>query len=152
MMSNRELSERGIRAYARALAVADPIRLRFWDGRGLTMAQLRVLLIAVEPKGATVSEIAARMHVTPATITGLTSRLLRRKLIRRREDDADRRRIRVEATESGREVVREIDVASHAYLEAIFARMGEERVRALVEALSTFTDAARSLGETELGV
>lgn len=152
MIDNRELNERGIRAYARALAVADPIRLRFWDGRGLTMAQLRVMLVAIKPGGATVSEIAARMHVTPATVTGLTNRLIRRKLIRRREDDADRRRIRIDATELGREIVREIDVASHAYLEAIFARMGEERLRIFIDALADFTNAARTLGEGELAV
>lgn len=112
------------------------------------MAQLWVMLVAIKPGGATVSEIAARMHVTPATVTGLTNRLIRRKLIRRREDDADRRRIRIDATELGRE----IDVASHAYLEAIFARMGEERLRIFIDALADFTNAARTLGEGELAV
>jgi DNA-binding MarR family transcriptional regulator len=92
------LLARAIVAYGRALSVADPIRLQFWDNRGLTMAQLRLMHLVYLEDGQTITELAEQMHVRKPTITGLTDRLIKHRLIRRLNDRADRRVVRIGLT------------------------------------------------------
>ncbi|RJQ12349.1 MAG: MarR family transcriptional regulator [Dehalococcoidia bacterium] len=147
-MVEQALVDRAIRAYARVLNVADPIRLQFWDSRGLTMPQLRVMFLLLDRDGQAAGELAATMRVRPATMTGLTDRLARHHLIERRPDPNDGRVVRVFLTEEGRTVVRAIEAASHAYLERIFAQMGEASVTRLVAALREFAHAAENLQDS----
>ena len=107
----QDLLIRAITAYGRALAVADPIRLRFWDSRGLTMTQLRLMYLIYQRNELTISELAELMVVRRPTITGLTDRLVKQKLIRRLSDKTDRRIVRIALTKEGRRVLGEIEVA-----------------------------------------
>ena len=140
-MDQTELTN-AMRAYGRALAVADPIRLQFWDDRGLTMTQLRLMYLLLAGDGRPAGELAEAMNVRPATVTGLTDRLVRQQLIERLADPQDRRVVRVALTAEGRRVVGEIETASRAYLAAVFDRMGDEAVRRLIETFQLFSDAA----------
>jgi len=132
-------------SYGGALAVADPIRLRFWDKRGLTMAQLRLMYIVFIDGEQPVGELAEKMSVRPPTVTGLTDRLIRQNLIERLPDPSDRRVVKVALTQEGRRVLGEIAVASSAYLEPIFTRMGEEKVNELIALLDEFTENAQAV-------
>ena len=136
---------RAIRAYGRALAVADPIRLQFWDDRGLTMPQLRLMYLLHLEDGRPVGALAEEMSVRPATVTGLTDRLVRQRLIKRQADPHDRRVVRIVLTAEGRRVLGEIEAASRAYLDAVFERMGKEQVRHLIEAFDSFSSTAGAL-------
>jgi len=144
-MAERHRSERAIRAYVRALNIADPIRLHFWDSRDLTMPQLRVMFLVHEQAGLTAGTLAAIMRVRPATMTGLMDRLIKHGLIKRQADATDRRVTRVFLTVEGHSVVKAIETASRAYLETIFDRMGEESVERLIEALRDFARTAESV-------
>lgn len=141
-MALRSTNERALRAYVRALNVADPIRLRFWDDRGLTMPQLRIMFWLLERDGQSAGELAAAMRVTPATMTGLTDRLVRQQLVERQSDTRDGRVVRLFLTPGGRATAQAVEEASRAYLDRIFARMGDEAVDRLVEALREFAHAA----------
>jgi DNA-binding MarR family transcriptional regulator len=83
--------------------------------------------------------------VRPPTVTGLTNRLVRQKLIERLSDPLDRRVVRVDLTDEGRRVLGEIEAASRAYLGEILDRLGEEKVEQLVTILDEFTVAARAV-------
>lgn len=140
-------------AYGRALVVADPIRLQFWDDRGLTMPQLRLMYLLYLQDGRPVGELADEMNVRPATMTGLTDRLVRQELIERRGDAEDRRVVRVALTVEGRRVLGEIEAASRLYLDAVFKKMGDEAVERLIELFEQFSDAATEvLREGEVDV
>ncbi|OGO52134.1 MAG: hypothetical protein A2148_12555 [Chloroflexi bacterium RBG_16_68_14] len=141
-MVDDQLLSQAMRAYGRALAVADPIRLRFWDNRGLTMPQLRLMFLLLQQDGRAVGELAELMNVRPATVTGLTDRLVRHKLIVRLADEDDRRVVRIVLTHEGRRVVGEIETAARAYLDAVFQRMGEDAVRRLIAGFEQFSAAA----------
>lgn len=141
----QSLWTRAMRAYGRALAAADPIRLRFWNSRGLTMPQLRLMYLLLLRDCRSVGELAEEMNVRPATVTGLTDRLVRQQLIERQADPSDRRLVRVALTPEGRRVLGEIEVASRAYLGAIFDRMGADAVQRLVNSFEEFSDAADSV-------
>lgn len=139
-------------AYGRALVVADPIRLQFWDDRGLTMPQLRLMYLLYLRDGRPVGELAEEMSVRPATMTGLTDRLVRQELIERRGDAEDRRVVRVALTDEGRRVLGEIEAASRLYLDAVFKRMGDDAVERLIDLFDQFSDAASAVqreGEVE---
>ncbi len=136
-------------AYGRALAVADPLRLRLWDDRGLTMPQLRVMFHLLHHVDRPVGELADVMNVRPATMTGLTDRLVRQRLIERLADPGDRRVVRVALTDEGRSLVSEIETASRAFLDEIFERMGEEAVERLVRSFEEFADAASEMAPAE---
>lgn len=141
----QQLLVRAIAAYGRALAVADPIRLRFWDKRGLTMTQLRLMYLLYQRNGLTISELAALMVVRKPTITGLTDRLVKHKLIRRISDGSDRRVVRIGLTNEGRRVLGEIEVASKAYLESVFGAMGDEQVEEFVNVIERFSASAEAV-------
>ncbi len=141
----QELLIRAITAYGRVLAVADPIRLRFWDNRGLTMSQLRLMYLLYQRNELTISELADLMVVRRPTITGLTDRLVKQQLIRRLSDEADRRIVRIGLTNEGRRVLGEIQVASKAYLDRVFGAMGEAQVEEFVRLMEAFSASAEAV-------
>lgn len=131
-------------AYRRAMSVADPLRLAVWDERGLTMPQLRLMYLLLRDSRS-VGELAEAMHVRPASVTGLTDRLVCQGLIERHADPDDRRVVRIALSAEGRCVLEEIESAGRSYLARIFELMGEDEVNRLSAALERFSDAANRL-------
>ena len=143
-MDENRLAE-AMYAYGRALTVADPLRLRSWVSRGLTMAQLQVLFHLFGNEGRPVGSLADEMNVRPATMTGLTDRLVRQGLAEREAEPSDRRIVLVKLTDAGRSVVGEIQSASRDYLGTIFERMGDEALERFRQSLDEFTAAANEV-------
>lgn len=129
---------RVIRAYTRAVGAIDPLRLRFWDERGLTMPQLQLMYALLRHGGQPVGHLAERLHVRPATVTGLTDRLHRNGLISRHPDPDDRRVVRIELTPEGEKVLREINAEGTEYLSQGFSRMDEGDAEQLAVLLEKF--------------
>lgn len=70
----------------------------------LNAADRRCLgLVAEGPRSA--GDIAAQTALTPASVTTLIDRLEARKLVRRRADAADRRKVLVEATDKAHKLI-----------------------------------------------
>lgn len=142
-----------IEAYWRALTAVDPIRLQFWDKRGLTMPQLRLMYLVWRSSGQAAGDIALDMRVSPATVTGLTTRLLKQGLLKRQEDEADRRLKRFWLTPDGERLLGQISVAANAYMDAVFDRLNEGAIHRLAVALGEFNAAAETLQrEGESGI
>lgn len=137
-----DVRQQALENYVRAVGISEPIRLRYWDSYGLTIPQLRVLHILRQNDGITVSGLASRLNVTPATTTGLTDRLVREKLIFRTEDPTDRRLVRLHLTEDGARVVSEFDPDGAAYLKAILDLLPADDIALLNQALGAFVQAA----------
>jgi len=147
---DQSLITRAMVSYGGALAVADPIRLRFWDKRGLTMAQLRLMYTILLDGEQSAGELAEKMSVRPPTMTGLTNRLIKQKLIRRLPDPNDRRIVKVDLTAEGRRVISQIETASRAYLARIFNQLGVAKVTELIALLDEFSAAGQAVqGESE---
>lgn len=147
MTIDEELVERALRTYAEMLALAEPIRFRLWDSRGLTMTQLRLMFALFQEDGIAVSTLAQRMDISPSAMTGIIDRLRRIKLIRRRADPRDRRVTRIYLTEEGRTLWGAVDVAVRAYVSATVRRLGRDRVEAFIAALSEFLEVAKEVQE-----
>jgi DNA-binding MarR family transcriptional regulator len=70
-------------------------------GGDLSLRQLSALSV-IEDETTTLGDVARRLMVTPAVVTGLIDRLERRGYVRRVSGGADRRRVHLALTEEGR--------------------------------------------------
>lgn len=129
-------------AYYRAVVALDPTRLRFWDERGTTMTQLRVMHLIRQKCEPSTGELALDLHIRPATLTGLADRLEQKNLIRRWADTNDRRVVRIGLTSEGEQLLDDAAAASRASLDAIFLRMEPKEIEAFTRALTAFADAS----------
>jgi DNA-binding MarR family transcriptional regulator len=145
-MSTELLSE-AMAGFWPAFAVVDPLRIEAWDNQGLTIAQLRLMSMLLFDESMTVGELADSLDVKMPTITGMTDRLVRLGMIERRDDEADRRVVRIGLTDAGRQAMREIEDAGREFLAPVFERLGAEKVRQLIEVFDQFVEAARQVRE-----
>jgi DNA-binding MarR family transcriptional regulator len=129
-------------AYYRAVVALDPTRLRFWDERGTTMTQLRVMHLIRQKCEPSTGELALDLHIRPATLTGLADRLEQKGLIKRWADTNDRRVVRIGLTSEGEQMLDDAAAASRASLDVIFSRMEPGEIEAFTRALTAFADAS----------
>jgi DNA-binding MarR family transcriptional regulator len=143
-------SDRAVDAYFRAVHVIDPLRLRFWDSRGATTTQLRVMYTIRQKCEPSTGELAEELHIRPATLSGLADRLERNGFARRWTDPSDRRVVRIGLTDEGIALLDEVSAAAREYLTAVFERMGAEARDELTEAFERFAETATEM-EAETG-
>ncbi len=85
----------------------DRIRSVF-EAVGLYRGQPPMLRVLAKEQGLSHSELASRLHVTPATISKMIDRMERSGFVRRQGDPADQRVSRVYLTEQGQAVQAEL--------------------------------------------
>ena len=73
------------------------------EGEGLSMARLKVLNDLAESGPLPLSELASRLNCVRSNITQLVDKLEADGLVRRVADSTDRRSVRAQLTEKGRE-------------------------------------------------
>jgi DNA-binding MarR family transcriptional regulator len=81
---------------------------RLMEGSGLFRGQAIILLIVSEREGATHSEIAAKLRISPAAASKVIKRLEEKGLLQRSPDPSDERMSRVHLLESGRAAIQQI--------------------------------------------
>jgi len=101
---------------------------------GVTGPQRLVIRVVGQSPGATASEISDVLGLHPSTLTGVLARLERQRLLLRRVDAADRRRVRFRLTSAGRRIDRERKGTVEAAVRRAMARAGPEPI-ASAEAL-----------------
>jgi len=74
-------------------------------GSGLSPARLSALSVIVYGGPLTMTDLATAEQVSPATVTSSVTGLERSGLVRRRRDGPDARRVTVEATTAGRDLM-----------------------------------------------
>jgi DNA-binding MarR family transcriptional regulator len=134
-----------MRLYGQALGIVDPIRLRIWSEAELTTGQLRVLFHAREVPGATLSALAAHLHVSPPTASGLVDRLVRQGYLRREDGDTDRRFVHHYLTEKGAAVVSDLEREGRALMTAILERLSQPELETLVNGLTALVESATAV-------
>ncbi len=72
---------------------------------GLTAPQLAALQGVAELQPVSASGIARRVHLSPATLTGIFNRLEARQLVKRSRNGRDRRSVMLELTRGGSELL-----------------------------------------------
>lgn len=100
-----ELFELNSQVHDRAFGLVGPMPMP----PDLTMQQLRVLGHVVKSPGITVNELGATLGVSAPTASGLVERLVEKDLVTRVDDAVDRRIRRLNATQSGLDLMRDMD-------------------------------------------
>jgi DNA-binding MarR family transcriptional regulator len=118
---------------ARSLAAA---------GDDVTLPQYRVLVVlaASGPRGT--AELAAALAVNPSTATRMCDRLVRKGLVRRQRQSADRRTVRIALTEAGRDLVAEVSRRRRAELARLLAALPPGQHQPVIAAFRAFAAAA----------
>ena len=138
-----------IRYFGEALNMFDPLRFRAWAEIGLTTAQLRVLFLVRESPGVTAGELAQRLAVTPPTISGIVDRLVKLALIRREDDDSDRRLVRNFLTEQGETACKRMEQGSEIFTRRILVEMNHQDLEAFIVGLKAFIKASKYVQTVE---
>lgn len=146
MPSSAPISEHAvdaaIRYFGEALNMFDPLRFRAWAEMGLTTAQLRVLFLVRETPGVTAGELAQRLAVTPPTISGIVDRLVKLDLIRREDDESDRRLVRNFLTDAGENSCKRMEQGTEIFTRRILVEMNHTDLEAFIIGLKAFIKAS----------
>ncbi|MFF0433511.1 MarR family winged helix-turn-helix transcriptional regulator [Streptomyces sp. NPDC004327] len=114
---------------------------RYLEPAGITPAQFRLLRAVVhyeEPPR--MADLAARLEVVPRAVTSLVDALEASGRVRRVPDPVNRRVVRIELTDAGRDTLRELRSARRAAAEDILAPLTVEQREVLGGLLSTLVD------------
>ena len=145
------LVKRAIEAYGRAVLTLDPVRVRLWEDQGLTVLQLRLVHLLFANDRMSVGWLAAELHTTPASVTGLTDRLVARELVEREHDPDDHRVVRLTLTPKGRRMVEDLQTMAAGYLTEVFEQMDDKLLSGFVDCLEAFCSAAQSVQTQQPG-
>jgi DNA-binding MarR family transcriptional regulator len=107
-----------------------------WDELGLYRGQPFLLAVLWESEGVTHSELAHRMHVSPATVTNMIKRMEKAGLLERRPDVQDQRVSHVYLTDAGRAIRERVDAQWQEIEDRVFGGFSEDEqaaLRALLE-------------------
>ncbi len=138
-----------LRYFGEALNMFDPLRFRAWAELGLTTAQLRVLFLVRETPGVTAGALAQRLNVTPPTISGIVDRLVKLGLIRREDDESDRRLVRNMLTDKGDSACRRMEQGSEAFTRRILVEMSLDDLEAFIAGMRAFKAASEYVSKVE---
>lgn len=138
-----------IRELGCALAMFDPLRMRAWAEMGLTTAQLRVMFDIRDCPGVTAGELAHKLSVTPPTISGIVDRLVRLDLVRREDDEADRRLVRNYLTERGKSCCTRLEQGGEIFTRRLLVELAEADLDALIRGLRAFNRASHYVASVE---
>ena len=111
-------------------------------GQDVTLPQYRALVILSIEGPQRIIDLAAHLGVTASTASRMIDRLVRKRLVRRRQAKDDRRSLRIDLTEAGRDVVDETSRRRRVEIERIMKEMPAGNRRALTEAVVAFAVAA----------
>ena len=105
------------------------------NGFGLTAGQPKVLDYLGLHDGSVQKSIAAGCQIDPATLTGLLNRMEEKGLIRRCNEQGDRRSLHVYLTDQGREKQREVRQTLERQTQTVLAKLDETQRAQLLDSL-----------------
>lgn len=117
------LMQETITRYSRAARLLDPMRLQVWEEMGINFPQLRILFRVRAHPGIDLRTLAEHMGISASAASQQVDKLVDRKLLLRKDDPGDRRRLSLELSERGHQATGEISRASRSYLESALSTL-----------------------------
>jgi DNA-binding MarR family transcriptional regulator len=115
----------------------------------VTLTQYRSLVVLASRGPQSVAALAEELGVTPSTVSRLCDRLVRKRLVARREDRRDRRAVRLALTATGRALVDAVTERRRVEIAVLLNAIPEESQRSMVQALQALAQAAGEVPEQE---
>ena len=120
-------------------------------GLDITMAQAKVLYLVRATGSLPMSDLVARLGVTVPTVTGIVDRLVERELVVRRGTPDDRRRVTIEITPSGVELIDGMRDLSAGQMLGLLAVMREDELETFLAFLRVLKNALLRFAAAEIG-
>ncbi|MFT3968826.1 MAG: MarR family transcriptional regulator [Micropruina sp.] len=137
------LIELNMQVHDRAIGLVGPIP----PPPDLTMQQFRVLGQVVRRPGISGNELGGLLGVSAPTASGLIERLVEKGLITRTDDPDDRRIRRLQPTEPGRDLMRQMDSMFERILGAVLQVLSAEELEVLCASARTMLVALDRVAE-----
>lgn len=100
--------------------------------QGLSESRFIILILLMQNKsGLSPYEIAGKMDITRATVTGLLDGMERQGLIYRNTDNEDRRRMRIVLTQQGNSLAKLVSATHTEWIASLFNDLTENEQNAL---------------------
>lgn len=115
----------------------------------VTLPQYRVLIELAVRGPQRVAELAEILGVDRSTATRMCDRLVRKHLVRRRRETADRRAVRITLAPAGSKLIAEVSERRRAEIARIVRRMPHADRAAALRALRAFAEAAGEVPEQD---
>jgi DNA-binding MarR family transcriptional regulator len=115
----------------------------------VTLTQYRSLVVLASRGPQSVMALAEAVAVTPPTASRLCDRLVRKGLVRRREDSRDRRAVRLALTSTGRALVDAVTVRRREEITRLLDAIPLDAQRSLVASLQQLAEAAGEVPEQD---
>jgi MarR family transcriptional regulator, organic hydroperoxide resistance regulator len=109
------------------------------QGRGLTLSQMRALIVLEEEDEVTAGDLAKGADLNPASVTAMLDQLEANGIVVRRRSAHDRRVCMVSLTEQGRAAVGEQRVRWQVLWEERLGDLSEQQLLAALEVMRTIT-------------
>lgn len=109
--------------------------MRGATGDQLSMPQFRALALLGRRRGASLSAVSDHLGVADATASTLIDRLVRRGLVTRQPHPEERRRVALDLTPQGLELLEGARARARSFLAQRLAPLGPERLERLTEDL-----------------
>ena len=124
-----------------AKAMASRVLEEEFDGQ-VTMAQLQALRYLSRNDQRLMSDLAEGLGISYPAATKTVERLVKKELVSREGDPADRRVVRVRLTDAGARMVERIGAEMNRRLGAVLEHLHEADREALLRGMSAFVSAA----------
>lgn len=115
----------------------------------VTLPQFRAMMVLATRGPQRMVDIAAELNVNPSTATRMCERLVRKGLIRRDRDTADRREVRLSLTDAGANVVTEVSDRRRVELVRLVKALPAQSVDPATQALRELAVAAGEPAEND---
>ena len=115
---------------------------------GMTRAQWGILIWLERQPGLSQKELAEILEVEPITVARLIDRLETRGMVERRPDPKDRRANRLFLTESGRQLVDDLDSLRDAIATDVLRNVPADALQTSLDTLVEVKDRIKSLAES----
>ena len=115
----------------------------------VSLQQYRALIVLASRGAQRPVDLAEALGVDPSTATRLCDRLTAKRLISRRRMTGDRREVRLELTNRGRQLVEKVTERRREEIRRILASVPREDRSDLVRAFQTFARAAGEVPEDQ---
>lgn len=124
-----------------------------FQAAGLSATQFMTLnLLPATPPGMTLTELARRMNLGPATLTRTVDTLEQRALLTRTRSEADRRQILLAVTPKGRALQNAASTEFHAHIAALFHELSGQQRSGLVDGLEALVRAGSAVTPSAVSV
>ena len=138
-----EETARFLAAWMQVRQVVQAANFNRFQGAGLSATQFMTLNV-VPKEGMTLSELARKLNLSPATLNETVNSLEERGLVRRIPSSTDARKRNIRATPEGEEMQNSASQEFHSFMAGLFGQMSETRREGLLTGLEEMVRLSQS--------